>query len=210
MTYDGTNWEMGPIANAPSGGGGGNYVNLGSAVTWSMGSGSGSFANGVFEVGTAGTSITASSIPGTYVDLIFECEGRGDASAAYEGNLITLNGDTGNDYLVQTIYSTGTSSPGTSNANGGTSMGLWNMTAASGTANWAGGGQVEIRNYAGTTFVKHLTGSAGFSTQSSTPNQYLYRYEAWWNSTAAVTSITDTIASGNIIAGSTCAIYGKN
>jgi len=209
MTYDGTNWEMGPIANAPSGGSSGNYVNLGSTVTWSMSSGSGSFANGVFTVGTPGPAITASSIPGTYAELIFQCEGRGSASNGGDDADFTFNGDTAGNYYVQRNYATNTTIA-TGSAQGQTSALLWYVSDASATANMSGGGSLSIQDYAGTTFTKRIFASGSHTTGLAAGNQFIYTSAGMWNSTAAITSITNTIGAGNYIAGSTCAIYGKN
>jgi hypothetical protein len=196
-------------ASNGSGGSSGNYINLGGTVTWAMGSGSGSYANGVFTVGTAGSSITASSIPGTYVDVIFECELRGSNASDFVTSGTTFNGDTGTNYNSMFIQGTNNSASGV-NSTGNTYLGMWDVPAASATANYSGGGEFIVKNYSGTIFYKHLAFSNGLLESASGSSMFTYKGDGWWTSTSAITSITETASAGNFIAGSTCAIWGRN
>ena len=90
-----------------SAGGGGNFVNIGSAVTFAMGGGgAGSFSGGAFTVTTPGTSITISSIPGTYLNLKLVGVLQGNASTQ-DGVNLQFNGDSGNNYDWSFIYGGG-------------------------------------------------------------------------------------------------------
>lgn len=104
LCFDGTHWQMMTIGNAPSGGSG-NYVNIGSAVTWTPTGGTGSFSSGVFSLTSTGvTSIAITSIPSTYVELYLKCTG-GNNSVSGGQMRAQFNLDTGSHYGGQGHYS---------------------------------------------------------------------------------------------------------
>ena len=210
MTYDGTNWEMSTIGNAPSGGGSSNWVNIGSAVTFT-GSGSmvGSFASGAYTVSTAGTILTITSIPGTYLNLILKVKGT---TASSNNITVQFNGDTGSHYTwsglqspvssITTFSSIGAGTASTSIAN---AILLGTLSAQ---------GTMEIDGYADT-FPKVVDVSGSYwSSLGTTTNDQQYRMLALWDSTGsgsrpAITSITLTCAS-NCSIGDQFMLYATN
>jgi hypothetical protein len=187
------------------GGGGGNYVNLGSSVTWSTGSGGGTFASGQFTISTAASSVTISALPGTYVGLKLYMNGAvptGDADVNFTFNSDTSSSDY--DYL-RGLYHTG--SPDFSfNAHDvdfticgilGTSL----VEAASGSC--------DIYGYSSTTISKSMTGTYTSIVSGTAP--YYITFSGSWRSASAVTTMTLTPnGGGNFAAGTTFSIYGYN
>ena len=182
----------------------GNWVNIGSAVTWAQGSGTGAFASGAYTVATAGSSITISAIPGTYLNLHIVVNGVDDT--ALSGVLGQFNGDTGANYAttgLQTINQTQTQVASVS----ATSMSAFIIGAPSA----SGGGTLTIPGYAQTTLRKTLNSDSGGITSysSATTNAYWIMHSGW-NSTAAITSIKFTPSANNFGVGTQVMIYASN
>ena len=144
------------------------------------------------------SSVTISSIPATYTDLILVA----NAWTTSGGNApwIRLNGDTGANYSSTTIYGTGSvaaSSRSTSVAimyTGGYYVGIGTTISTM---------TIQLQNYSNSTTYK---------TVLSRLNSSQYETEAvvgLWRSTAAINSITVSIASSLIYAaGSSFTLYG--
>ena len=142
------------------------------------------------------TSVTFSSIPATYRDLVIITNiGRNAGSAAL---LIRFNGDTGSNYSNVTMYGDGSST--TSNTNGITDWLPLGWNANLGTAlNFVG--IAHIQDYSATD--KHKTVLA----RSNRADRGTEAIAGRWASTSAIS----TILVGNIadaIAGSTVSLYG--
>ena len=65
-------------------------------------------------LGTSASSVTFSTIPGTYTDLVLVVAGT---SAATNGNEMQFNGDTGNNYSFTLLYGTGSAAVSSRNSN---------------------------------------------------------------------------------------------
>ena len=145
------------------------------------------------------TSITFSSIVGTYASLQLRVNGKANAAAVAIGG-IQFNGDTGSNYSWHRLNGDGSSAAATGN-NGVTSMqAIWlpdNSSSYFGTA------IVDILDYASTTKNKTTRTFNGYDTNGAGRVQLFSgaRY-----STSAVTSITITIDA--LYSGSTFALYG--
>lgn len=153
-------------------------------------------------------SITFSSIPGTFVDLILRCEGRGAASANFISALITFNSDTSANYRHLFLQGTG-STVSVQSGFSDTSIDVFDIPAASATANYSGGGQITINDYSGTSFFKHAEATNGLLESAAAANTFHYSGSWWWASTSAITQITITSSSGNFVIGTTCGLFGS-
>jgi hypothetical protein len=122
------------------------------------------------------TTVTFSSIPGTYTDLILVANGTADGSPVK----VQFNSDTGSNYsnTRMAAYSTTTQSDRETSATAIYVGGLYNDQSTS---------IVHIMNYANTTTYK-TTISRGIAWQSSV--KYLTAVVGLWRSTSAITSIT--------------------
>ena len=148
-------------------------------------------------VGTATPSITFSSISGSYTDLVLVMDlGAGTAGVDI---YCQVNGDTASNYSHTRITGNGTaasSSRGTSLAYMRFSDGGSPQTTANSVT------QVSFMNYSNTTTYKTALNRA------SNGNRGTGGVVNLWRSTAAITSITVYLSSGNITAGSTFSLYG--
>jgi hypothetical protein len=144
-------------------------------------------------LGSGTASVTFSSIPATYTDLVLVCIGKmvsgGDANQP-----ITFNGDTSALYSRTFMYGEGSSAL-SGRTSSTTSLGFpyWNSTNPVTTI-------TQIMNYSNTTtFKTALSRNAGSSTVTAEVG--LYR------STSAISSITLT-GVFNFATGSTFSLYG--
>ena len=176
--------------NASGGGGGGALVKISQVVT------SGSQA-----------SVTFSSIPSTYTDLIITVQGRSNRSASPKDQVyIQLNGDTGSNYNSQyaevSIDLTFNGSVNNVALYGG------NIAAATASANMSGSTETTILGYANTAFYKTwLSRGGGYQDTQA----FVGQYAGSWNNTAAVTSVTVYLPAipSTFVDGSVVTLYGR-
>src|SRR5260221_2883684 len=98
--------------------------------------------------------VTFSSIPATYNHLRVIVVGRGTQSATSTALLLTLNNDTGSNYVYHREGSIDGSTISSVSSVAQTSITVGNLVAASSTANYASALNFLIPMYAGTTFKK--------------------------------------------------------
>lgn len=146
-------------------------------------------------LGSNQASITLSSIPGTYTDLIIVANGASTSGGSMKAR---FNGDAGSNYSTTYIYgdgSSGTSGRITNDANG--------IAGSRNAIGVQGGGVMQINNYSNTTTHKTMLS-----------RQFGYDFIVWysvglWRNTAAITSIVFTDeSSGNFTTGFTLTLYG--
>ncbi len=165
------------------------------------GGGGGSFTQIAQQVlGSAGPSVTFSSIPGSYSNLkLVMTIGTTDLST--DALLLQFNSDsTGGDYSRGSLYQSGTAAAGFT----GTGGNLGNVTPSG--SNYPSIFTCEIPSYRGTIFSKTIQ-----CTQSSFQGAVQNILSAIaWNSTAAITQLVLTLNSGdNFVAGSSFTLYGE-
>ena len=145
-------------------------------------------------LGSAAASVTFSSIPSTYTDLVLVVTGTvstGDNLA------LQFNGDTGNNYSWTYLIGSGSSavSARTSNTNQVLSIGFGTSTIAN--AIW------QINNYSNTTTNKTVINRGNRSDDG---------VSAWvglWRNTAAINSIVVKTGGGyNLNTGTVVSLYG--
>jgi hypothetical protein len=142
---------------------------------------------------SAVSSVTFSSIPSTYTDLIII-----DSSKVTSGDTelqLRFNGDTAGNYSGTWFFGDGASAYG-SGANNTTSA------FVSRSATGYGLGVTNIQNYSNSTTYKTVI-SRGNS------NNYVFLWADIWRNTAAITSLTiSTDGSSNFTSGSTFTLFG--
>lgn len=156
----------------------------------------------------AGT-VSFTSIPSSgFKDLVFVVYGAGTQVSTSTSIQMTFNGDTGANYDLQYMQNTSGTTAGASEVRAGTSItDIIALPAASAPANTGGSGYIYIPDYGQTTF--HHSGNAWSNTKIGTSaNQLFTRTSAWWwRSTAAITRVDLTLASGNFVTGTTITLY---
>ena len=151
-------------------------------------------------LGSAASTITFSSIPGTFTDLRLVLNGRTlNTTGTYVS--FRINGDTGTNYSYTKVYGNGdsaTSSRGTSTAT------LWiNDADASGANPYLI--EVDIFSYAGSTNKTLLT----TASMDRNGGGIVDKTVGLWRNTAAITSVTFVNSAGNAFqSGTTATLYG--
>ena len=148
-------------------------------------------------LGSASTTITFSSIPGTYTDLrVVLCgiiQGGNNANGRY-------NGDTGSNYSNTMIGGDGSSANSYRNTNT-TWIRFFDIAAAGGTypqlITW------DIFNYAGSTNKTSLATTSNDGNGSGA----VERSVALWRNTAAITSVS-IVGTDTFPIGTTATLYG--
>jgi hypothetical protein len=145
-------------------------------------------------LGSAASSVTFSSIPGTYTDLVLVVNAAVTVSAA---PLFVVNSNFSSIYSETFLRGDGTS------AASGRITGASNInTAINPTASTQFNEIIQFQNYANTNIFKTILWRG-----DSTPNFALAGVGLWRN-TAAINAIEVYLSGSNFIAGSTFNLYG--
>jgi len=158
--------------------------------------------------GSSTNSITFSTISGSYSNLEIWVMARSDLASNHLATMyIQFNTDTAAHYNHSVIYAGG-SGVGQFNSTSTAQPEIFNIPAASASANVAAGVVIYIPAYAGTTFYKNAT-APGYTPDFSS-GQVVALENAQWSSTAAVTSVTLGLqnATAHFVAGSVFTLYG--
>ena len=151
-------------------------------------------------LGSAATTVTLSSIPSTYTDLVLVV--NFGTTAAGEVTGIKLNGDTGTNYSTTSAYgATAQGAISFRRANDSIGMNLSNWFGSSTTLNGSNG-VYHIMNYSNTTTYKTVLGRSNDASMQTEMNVGL------WRNTAAVTSVTFLVTTTTLKAGATVSLYG--
>lgn len=142
-------------------------------------------------LGSAASSVTFSSISGSYTDLIFIFNGKGGTSANVT---FQFNSDTSTNYSASIIYGDG-STAGAVGVTNQTSMNIGSVGT-----NWTTN-IISINNYSNANTFKTALG------RFSRPDEVGQKV-GLWRSTSAITSIVVGKSSGTFDTGSTFTLYG--
>jgi hypothetical protein len=157
------------------------------------------------ELNASAASITFSNIPQTgYTDLKIVFSIRTDNNSSnYLSAFITFNGSS-TGYSQRMLYGTGSSALSASGSGSYLDWSAYGSTTAA-TASTFGNGEIYIPNYTGST---NKSVSADSVSETNATNAITALTAGLWSNTAAITSITFTGNSGNLMAGSTFSLYG--
>jgi len=154
-------------------------------------------------VGSGGAaSIEFTSIPQTYTDLLVLYSLRGGQAQVYTQASLTFNASS-TGYYWKMLQGTGSSISNQTVTNG-SSIGGFNGTGSSATANTFGNLQLYIPNYTGSQF-KSCSIDDVLETNATTT--YMALVAASWNNTSAITTITVT-GNANWVQHSSASLYG--
>ncbi len=155
-------------------------------------------------------SVSFTSIPATYRDLIVKVRGRGDTAAVAVNVLVRLNNDSGSNYHNEYVIATGTISPVTATqVVSQTSMFMGALPAATATASYSGMTQILVGDYRGTTFFKTLVATAGASLGTGGATQAVDLIMGQWISATAVTRLDVLLSAGNFVDNTVVSLYGS-
>lgn len=148
------------------------------------------------------SSVTFTSIPQTYKDLVLEIVGG--VSIAGQPMLFRLNGDSASNYSYTELYGDG-SAAGSVRASNLTYGNFNNYAAPNGNLETVA--TAHFMSYSNTTTNKTVIGRSSRATANNYPGADAI--VNLWRSTAAITSITLSVSSsGNYVTGSTFRLYG--
>jgi hypothetical protein len=133
-------------------------------------------------VASVTTTISFSSIPATYTDLVLVYSSRSQGGFDFQNSSIRFNGDTGSNYFYTQMQGNGSIANALSQINltsipsgadiGTTQSGIWSVNI------------VTIQNYSNSTTYKTLI------TRVNAPSSFTMARVGLWSSTAAINSIT--------------------
>ena len=154
-------------------------------------------------LGSAAASVTFSSIPQGYTDLVMiinmQSSYTGDQG---NGARLQFNGDTGSNYSDTNLRGNGSSATSYRISNNTyIQLGLLPSSGGGTPAGTLGTGIANIQNYSNSTTYKTVLGRTNSTYASAEASAGL------WRNTAPITSIT-YFGDGNILSGSTFSIYG--
>lgn len=153
-------------------------------------------------VGTATSSITFSSIPSTYTDLVVVASILPSSTSFYTPSL-QFNSDTGSNYSSTWMYGQGTTAVSSRNVSQ-TQMAIDNY-AATPAVGYPMTVNFSVMNYSNTTTYKTVLarGNDIFASAGETSATV-----GVWRSTSAITSVTVKGNGANFAVGSTFSLYG--
>lgn len=148
-------------------------------------------------LGSSQSSVTLSSISGSYTDLVLVINGTSSGDGA---GRVQFNSDTGSNYsdtFFYGIYTTsGIQNGRDTNATVISGLGRFNTTE--------GIAIIQIQNYSNTTTYKTVLGKGGTTT-----NGIIMTTVGMWRSTSAITSIVVSLENSRTFSsGTTLTLYG--
>jgi len=146
---------------------------------------------------SATASITFSSIPSTYTDLVLVVTGKIASGGNNLGLDFRVNGDTGTNYSITQLLGDSSSAIGGQEANSS------RMNLGIITQDYESSNIINIMNYANTTTYK------SFLSRGNSSGSYVRLAAGSWRSTAAINSVTVLQITGvNLAIGTTATLYG--
>ena len=158
-----------------------------------------------YTVGSGSTSsVTFSSIPSTYTDLVIKASGRSNLAAIYGSGELQFNGDTGSNYKWLRVGGAGSGSAGSDAASSTTSI-IYEFVGNNSTANTFANAEIYIPNYTSANQKSVSIDSVG---ENNATTAYTTLASGLWTSTAAITSIKLFSSGNTILQYSTFYLYG--
>jgi hypothetical protein len=155
---------------------------------------------------SSAASVTFSSIPATYTDLVLKINARGDIADTDINLYTTFNSDSATNYSANYVRFQSGTTAAASNVSNQTyfNISFWSE-GTSYTSNTFSSNEVYIPNY---TMAQYKPFSTAWTTENNASDARGGLAASLWRNTAAITSITLTPYSGNLITGSSFYLYG--
>lgn len=156
------------------------------------------------SLGSPTTTITFSSIPGSFTDLRLLIVGRSDSTGNTSvGTFIRYNNDAGGNYSRTALFTDGASAV-SSQASNATEVFAGHLPASSGGFSSPGLGQHDIFSYTGS---NNKTSLSNFSSDRNGAG-FSWFNAGMWRNASAITRIDIFPAAGSWVAGTTATLYG--
>lgn len=155
-------------------------------------------------VGSGGaSSISFTSIPQTYTDLLIKFSGRDDRGASATNLFITFNGSSSN-FSSRLLYGGG----GATYSGTDTAGFIGEDVGAGATSNTFSNGEIYIPNYTSSNYKSMSSDSVTENNSSTNGAAYTMLIAALWSNTSAITSLTITPTPNSFVQYSTAYLYG--
>lgn len=150
------------------------------------------------------SSVTFSSIAGTYTDLLLSISARSDFAGVWADIRLQFNGSGGTAYVTRMVYGAGSSASAAVGGAGAET--LWaHIPANTATSNTFGNTLLYIPNYTSGNYKTVLSDSVAETNVTSTITVLA---GSMWSNTAAITSIRCALNAGDFMPYSTFYLYG--
>jgi len=154
---------------------------------------------------SSAASVTFSSIPATYTDLVLRISTRGDNTGDLQ-HWITFNGVSTTTYSATWMYGTGAAANSTSVLdNERLRAGYRNSDST--TSNTFASTEIYIPNYT-VSANKPISVFGATENNAASDRTFVSAWAGLWRNTAAITSIAIASSSGNYVSGSSFYLYG--
>ena len=158
-------------------------------------------------LGSSAATVTFSSIPSTYKDLVLRCSTRDDAAGTSYYQLYSqFNNDTAGNYSVTALRGDGSAAISLRSTGSFQNFLGYDDTSVA-TTNTFASAEMYLPNYTTTSSVKPFASFSAHENNVSTP-VYIFAGANLWNSTAAITTWKIFPGSGNFVTGSSFYLYG--
>lgn len=154
------------------------------------------------------SSLSFTSVPGTYKHLQIRGIARTQASAVLSLSRVRFNSDTGANYTQHTLYGNGSAVAVDTNTSDDAIQWLAPVPGNNATANVFGAMILDIHDYASTTKYKTVRVFAGDDGNAANTDYRVFLKSGLWMSTSAITNINLFCSGINWAAGTTFALYG--
>lgn len=152
---------------------------------------------------SSAASVTFSSIPATYTDLVLRVSARTDQSGVSVSTIVTINGDTATNYSRIILQGNGSAASSSSSSSAANTRILTQGTTA--TASTFGNTEIYIPSY---TVSQNKPFSSFVVTETNATATDMLAQAHLWRNTAAITSIVFSLSAGNFVSGSSFYLYG--
>jgi hypothetical protein len=156
-------------------------------------------------LGSDSASVTFSSIPSTYTDLVIVLSARAvNTGTDFANYSYRFNGDTGTNYSITVLSGDGSATDSYRNSNA-TQVNAGYLSVS---ANTFSAHIVNIQNYANTNTFKTSLSRNNLGRIDASRTATVNAAVGLWRSTSAINSITFNASNGGFLAGSTFSLYG--
>jgi hypothetical protein len=154
---------------------------------------------------SSAASVTFSSIPATYTDLVLRISARSDRAATFDWIFMTINGITTNTYSNTSLDGSGTSAASNQLSNRTYATIQYVVDGDTATANTFGSTEIYIPSY---TASQNKPFSAFGAQENNTTAAYMIANAGLWRNTAAITELKLETNAQLWVSGSSFYLYG--
>jgi hypothetical protein len=154
---------------------------------------------------SSAATVTFSSIPATYTDLVVRYAVRG--TAAGTNTRITFNGSSATNYSVTVVGANTTSAVSSRESSATYANNFYSVNRSTSTASTFSSAEIYIPSYT-VAQNKPFSGAGVIENNSATTLFYIAANALLWRDTATISSITLTSESGSFVADSSFYLYG--